>query len=56
MSNLMDPKKMRKAVRAAAFLRQARRDADRLEREGQPWAVAHAHQIRAAIAGVVLIV
>ena len=32
------------------FLGQAGRDADRLEREGQAWAVAHAHYIRAAIA------
>ena len=32
------------------FLLQAGRDAQRLEREGQGWAVAHAHFIRAAIA------
>ncbi len=34
----------------APLLLQARRDAQRLQREGQPWAVAHAHYVRAAIA------
>jgi hypothetical protein len=34
----------------ASLLRQAGRDADHLERERQPWAVAHAHYVRAAIA------
>ena len=39
-----------KAGQPQPFLIQAGRDAQRLEREGQAWAVAHAHFIRAAIA------
>src|SRR5262249_22520844 len=35
----------------APFLLQARRDAQRLLREGLPWAAAHAHYVRSAIAG-----
>jgi eukaryotic-like serine/threonine-protein kinase len=34
----------------APLLAQATRDARQLEREGQSWAVAHAHYVRAAIA------
>jgi hypothetical protein len=34
----------------APLLVQARRDAQRLHREGQTWAVAHAHYVQAAIA------
>jgi hypothetical protein len=34
----------------AALLHQARKDAQRLEGEGQSWAMAHAHYVRAAIA------
>ena len=34
----------------APLILQARRDAQRLQREGQPWALAHAHYVRAAIA------
>src|SRR5262249_44459010 len=32
------------------YLRQARSDARRLQREGQEWALAHAHYVRAGIA------
>jgi eukaryotic-like serine/threonine-protein kinase len=39
-----------RAQQAAPLLKQAERDARRLEREGQDWAVAHAHYVRAAIA------
>ncbi len=39
-----------KSTQPRPFLIQAGRDAQRLEREGQGWAVAHAHFIRAAIA------
>jgi hypothetical protein len=39
-----------RAQQAAPLLKQAERDARRLEREGPDWAVAHAHYIRAAIA------
>ena len=39
-----------KAGQPEPFLLQASRDAQRLEREGQAWAVAHAHYTRAAIA------
>jgi serine/threonine protein kinase len=39
-----------KSSQPRPFLVRARRDARRLEREGQAWAVAHAHFIRAAIA------
>jgi hypothetical protein len=36
--------------RPAPLLLQARRDAKRLQREGAPWALAHAHYVHAAIA------
>ena len=39
-----------KAVDQADFLRQARDDARSLEREGQRWALAHAHYLRAGVA------
>ena len=39
-----------KAVDQSDFLRQARDDARSLEREGQRWALAHAHYLRAGIA------
>jgi len=39
-----------KALEPATYLRQAKLDARRLEREGQQWALAHAHYIRGGIA------
>jgi hypothetical protein len=39
-----------KAVDQAVFLRQAKDDARALEREGQRWALAHAHYLRAGVA------
>ncbi len=39
-----------KAVDQPPFLRQATDDARSLEREGQPWALAHAHYLKAGIA------
>jgi hypothetical protein len=42
-----------KAADPRPFLKQAGRDADHLVREGQGWAVAHAHFIRAAVAACV---
>ena len=39
-----------KAVDQSPFLRQAKEDARSLEREGQPWALAHAHYLNASIA------
>jgi eukaryotic-like serine/threonine-protein kinase len=39
-----------RAVDQSEFLDQAKEDARSLEREGQPWAVAHAHYLKAGIA------
>jgi serine/threonine protein kinase len=39
-----------KALDPLVYLRQAKHDAARLEREGQQWAIAHAHYVRAGIA------
>jgi len=39
-----------KTDQAKVYLRQAKKDARRLEREGQKWARAHAHYVRAGIA------
>jgi hypothetical protein len=39
-----------KAAEPQDYLRQARNDAGRLEKEGQRWALAHAHYIRGAVA------
>jgi serine/threonine protein kinase/tetratricopeptide (TPR) repeat protein len=39
-----------RTVDASAFMRQAALDAGQLEREGQDWATAHAHYLRAGIA------
>ena len=40
----------KRAVDPGSFLRQAKDDARSLEREGQPWALAHAHYLKAGIA------
>jgi eukaryotic-like serine/threonine-protein kinase len=39
-----------KAAERAVYIQQAKQDARALEKEGQPWALAHACYVRAGIA------